>query len=147
MGFYKGDSVVMINCGEAAHHVGKVWICRGDSFRDINNEEVIFLEGFSGYFHCRFLTNDKQVGTNEIRDMNNRINISADDVDINGLTLVSSQHDCSISVIEYDKGYEQGEELDLEVWYEGSDYKIPSNALRIAAQLLEIAEHKGVINT
>lgn len=85
----------------------------------------------------------------ELRDMNNRIKMSIDDVSFpdNDCLIEASEHDCSIGVIEYPEGYDQGDELDLEVWYEGVDYKIPSNALRIAAQLLEIAEFKGLINT
>lgn len=55
MKFKKGDKVVMVNCGESEHYAGKVWTCSGNSFRDINKEEVVFLEGFSGSFHCRFL--------------------------------------------------------------------------------------------
>lgn len=86
---------------------------------------------------------------NEQRDMNNRIKLSVDDITINNedRSVEANKHDCSIAVIEYPDGYDEGEELDLEVWYEGTDYKIPSNALRLAAQLLEIAEFKGVINT
>ena len=55
MKFKKGDKAVMVNCGEGEHYAGKIWTCRGDSFKDNNKEEVVFLEGFSGYFHCRFL--------------------------------------------------------------------------------------------
>lgn len=85
----------------------------------------------------------------EQRDMNNRIKLSVDDVKINNKdrSVEANDYDCSIAVIEYPDGYDEGEELDLEVWYEGDNYKIPSNALRVAAQLLEIAEFKGVINT
>lgn len=60
MKFKKGDKAVMINCGEGEHYAGKIWACRGDSFKDNNNEEVVFLEGFSGYFHCRFLVKPYQ---------------------------------------------------------------------------------------
>lgn len=85
----------------------------------------------------------------DLRDMNNRIKLSIDDVSIpNNETLIEANDcECSIAVIEYPDGYREGDELDIEVWYEGVDYKIPSNALRVAAQLLEIAEFKGLINT
>lgn len=82
-----------------------------------------------------------------MKDMNLREKINPEDVVVEDGAISSEQHDCSIAVIEYPEGYEEGEELDLEVWYEGADYKIPSNALRVAAQLLEIAESKGLINT
>ena len=60
MKFKKGDKAVMVNCGEGEHYAGKVWTCKGDSFKDNNKEEVVFLEGFSGYFHCRFLVKPYQ---------------------------------------------------------------------------------------
>lgn len=66
MDLKKGDSVVMINCGEAEHYAGKVWTCRGDSFKDVNQQEVVFLEGFSGYFHCRFLVKPYKDADNDL---------------------------------------------------------------------------------
>lgn len=53
--FKKDDLVVMQDCMEADHYKNKVWRCRTDCFMDINNYQVIFLEGFSGYFHCYYL--------------------------------------------------------------------------------------------
>lgn len=61
--FKKGDQVVMFDCMEANASVnyGKLWTCAGDSFqRDSNNSgieqpEVVFLEGYSGSFWCRYL--------------------------------------------------------------------------------------------
>jgi hypothetical protein len=56
--FKKGDSVKMVNCGEAEHYKDKVWICRTDSFLENYGrpkQEVVFLEGFGGYFLCDFL--------------------------------------------------------------------------------------------
>lgn len=151
MKFKKDDKAVMINCGEGEYYAGKVWTCKGDSFKDNNNEEVVFLEGFSGYFHCRFLTKPykDESSVSESRDMNNRIKLSIDDVNIvnNDETLIETKNkDCSIVVIEYPDGYDEGDELDIEVHYEFDNYKIPANALRIGAQLLEIAEHKGLVN-
>ena len=53
--FKKGDKVIMYNCGESSFYKGKVWICKTDSFRDKSGSDVVFLEGYSGYFCCRFL--------------------------------------------------------------------------------------------
>ncbi|MCG8883168.1 hypothetical protein G1L02_08345 [Tenacibaculum finnmarkense] len=56
--FKAGDKVVMFDCMEAKHpnNYGKVWECESDSFkRDEKSVEVVFLKGFSGSFHCRFL--------------------------------------------------------------------------------------------
>lgn len=57
MKFKKGDTVKMINCGEAEHYKDKVLICRTDSFNPEHypKEEVCFLEGFAGWFLCKFL--------------------------------------------------------------------------------------------
>jgi len=50
--FYKGDKVIMQNCLEAEveKYKNKVWTCRTDSFLDNSKQEVVFLEGFAGYF-------------------------------------------------------------------------------------------------
>lgn len=53
--FKVGDKVVMHTCLEATHYRGKVWGCRTDSFIAKCGDEVVFLEGFSGYFMCSFL--------------------------------------------------------------------------------------------
>lgn len=55
--FKKGDKVVMHNCYEASlpKYNGKIWTCQTDSFLDRGKEEVVFLEGFSGYFSAEFL--------------------------------------------------------------------------------------------
>ncbi len=55
--FKKDDQVVMVNCMEADYHKDKVWIVRNDSFQDKckPSNEVVFLEGFSGYFFCDLL--------------------------------------------------------------------------------------------
>lgn len=86
---------------------------------------------------------------NESRDMNNRIKLSIDDVNIvndDEILIETKSKDCSIAVIEYPEGYDQGDELDIEVHCECGNYKIPAGALRIGAQLLEIAEFKGLVN-
>lgn len=55
--FKKGDKVVMHTCHESTLEVykDKVWVCQTDSFMDRGGEEVVFLEGFSGYFMAKFL--------------------------------------------------------------------------------------------
>ena len=56
--FKKGDKVVMFDCMEAKNpkNYGKIWECETDSFkRSSKSNEVVFLKGFSGSFHCRFL--------------------------------------------------------------------------------------------
>ena len=53
----KGDNVVMHSCGEAdfPKYKGKLWVCECDSFMSSSGSEVVFLEGFSGYFMCKYL--------------------------------------------------------------------------------------------
>lgn len=53
--FKKGDHVAMINCAEAEHYPGEVWECRTDSYIDKANQEVVFLNMFSGCFLCSYL--------------------------------------------------------------------------------------------
>lgn len=54
--FKKGDKVIMVDCYEASFPENKkTWICQTDSFNDKSKQEVVFLEGFSGYFLTRFL--------------------------------------------------------------------------------------------
>lgn len=55
--FNKGDKVVMHTCYEASFekYKDKVWICQTDSFLDRGKEDVVFLEGFSGYFAAQYL--------------------------------------------------------------------------------------------
>ncbi|QQV90473.1 hypothetical protein Harreka1_66 [Olleya phage Harreka_1] len=50
-----GDKVVMHNCYEASFNKDKVFTCREDSFISSSGDEVVFLNGVSGYFCCRFL--------------------------------------------------------------------------------------------
>ena len=52
MKFKQGDQVKMVNCGEAKHYEGKIWIVASDSFMSPSKEEVVFLTEFSGYFLC-----------------------------------------------------------------------------------------------
>ena len=59
MSLKKGDKVVMTNCGEAEHYAGKIWECGSDQFKNHKGrdpEDVVFLNGFSGSFVCRFLS-------------------------------------------------------------------------------------------
>ena len=55
--FKKGEKVVMHNCIEAniPKYNGKIWTCKTDSFLDRAKQEVVFLEGFSGYFLAEYL--------------------------------------------------------------------------------------------
>ncbi|MCI4170060.1 MULTISPECIES: hypothetical protein [Bacillus subtilis group] len=51
----KGECVVMHTCGEAEHYDGRIWACESDEFTDRAGQQVVFLEGFSGYFLAEFL--------------------------------------------------------------------------------------------
>lgn len=53
----KSDRVVMHKCYEAnlLKYKDKLWICQTDSFLSKGKEDVVFLEGFSGYFLVKFL--------------------------------------------------------------------------------------------
>ena len=55
--FKKGDKVLMHSCIEANEkdHKGKVWECKTDSFLSKSNSDVVFLNGFSGYFYTKYL--------------------------------------------------------------------------------------------
>lgn len=55
--FKQGDKVVMHTCYEASlpKYKDKLWTCQTDSFLSKGKEEVVFLEGFSGYFAAEFL--------------------------------------------------------------------------------------------
>lgn len=46
----KGDKVMMHGCFEADLHRDKIWTCADDSFLACSGEEVVFLEGYRGYF-------------------------------------------------------------------------------------------------
>lgn len=52
----KGDKVVMHTCIESkGKNFGKVWTCETDSFRCEAGIEVVYLEGFSGFFSTLYL--------------------------------------------------------------------------------------------
>ncbi|MEC3676885.1 hypothetical protein P9190_01325 [Bacillus velezensis] len=51
----KGELVVMHTCDEAEHYDGRIWACKSDEFTDRAGQQVVFLEGFSGYFLVEFL--------------------------------------------------------------------------------------------
>ena len=55
--FKKGDKVIMDGCYESSlpEYKDKVWTCKTDSFLDKAKQEVVFLEGFSGYFSAQYL--------------------------------------------------------------------------------------------
>lgn len=55
--YKKGSKVVMHTCYESQFESNKdkVWICQTDSFLARDKTEVVFLEGFSGYFSVEFL--------------------------------------------------------------------------------------------
>lgn len=53
----KDDQVVMHTCIEAKNpnNYGRIWTCRADEFKTESGAQVVFLEGFSGYFLTKFL--------------------------------------------------------------------------------------------
>lgn len=51
----KGDMVVMHTCGESDYYKGKIWTCRTNEFTSSAKQQVVFLEGFSGYFLVDYL--------------------------------------------------------------------------------------------
>lgn len=53
----KGDTVIMDGCYEATfpENIDKVWICQTDSYIDKGGNEMVFLDGFSGCFWCKYL--------------------------------------------------------------------------------------------
>ncbi|PVC74979.1 hypothetical protein C2I27_03575 [Priestia megaterium] len=51
----KGDTVVMHSCAEAEHYDAKIWTCDSNQFVCSSGYPVVFLEGFSGYFICKYL--------------------------------------------------------------------------------------------
>lgn len=54
----KGDIVVMHTCGEAEHYKGKLWKCKTDEYTQgegVYKQNLVFLEGFSGYFATKYL--------------------------------------------------------------------------------------------
>lgn len=53
--FHDGDQVEMVDCLEAENNKGKVWSCRGDSFQACSGDEVVFLQGYRGYFDAECL--------------------------------------------------------------------------------------------
>lgn len=59
----KGDKVIMSGCAEASmeEYKRKVWQCRTDSFKAKCGDEVVFLEGFSGYFMAKYLVKVEEV--------------------------------------------------------------------------------------
>lgn len=54
-GLKAGDKVVMHTCLESKRYDGKVWTCRTDQFKAESGTQVVFLEGFRGYFAVKFL--------------------------------------------------------------------------------------------
>jgi hypothetical protein len=55
--FKKGDKVVMHTCMESklVRYKDKEWVCLTDSYLDRGNQDVVFLEGFSGCFASKYL--------------------------------------------------------------------------------------------
>lgn len=53
--FKAGDKVKMINCIEAKIYKNTIWTCLTDSYIDKSNDEVVFLDGFSGCFLVKYL--------------------------------------------------------------------------------------------
>jgi hypothetical protein len=50
-----GDKVVMHTCMEAEEHNGKLWTVRETEFTSMSGHQVVFLEGYSGYFYVKYL--------------------------------------------------------------------------------------------
>lgn len=61
MKFKEGDKVVMHTCAEAEmpKYKGKILVCDSDSFVSKSGQEVVFLEGVSGFFLCDFLKKEE----------------------------------------------------------------------------------------
>lgn len=55
--FKKGEKVIMEGCYEATfpENKNKIWTCQTDSYIDKGGQDVVFLEGFSGCFACKYL--------------------------------------------------------------------------------------------
>ncbi|MDQ4679348.1 hypothetical protein [Stenotrophomonas maltophilia group sp. RNC7] len=50
-----GDKVVMHSCLESKRYQGKVWTCKTEQFKAESGSNVVFLEGYSGYFLVKYL--------------------------------------------------------------------------------------------
>lgn len=55
--FRKGDSITMHTCAESRlpKYKDKVLVCQTDSFLCKGGDEVVFIEGVSGYFLTKYL--------------------------------------------------------------------------------------------
>ena len=55
--FKEGDKVLMHSCHEVSfpEYNGKIWTCITDSKIDKGGQEIVWLDGFSGAFICKYL--------------------------------------------------------------------------------------------
>lgn len=54
--FLNGAKVIMVGSHEATFPENqKVWTCSSDSYIDKSGQEVVFLDGFSGCYMCKYL--------------------------------------------------------------------------------------------
>lgn len=78
----KGDKVVMHTCDEAKVYNGKIWICKSDEFvqGEIPFEQnLVFLEGFSGSFCTQYLQVVKEeLNNNTLKETLIKLNIKHD---------------------------------------------------------------------
>lgn len=53
----KGDNVQMIDCYESTwpENQDKTWTCLTDSFLSLSKLDVVYLDGFSGFFYTKYL--------------------------------------------------------------------------------------------
>lgn len=51
----KGDAIVIHTVAEADKYDGEIFICKSDEFTSQGGAQVVFLEGFRGYFAVKFL--------------------------------------------------------------------------------------------
>ncbi len=60
--FKVGDKVKMVGSAEAEfpEYQNKVWTCESSSYLAHSGEEVVFLEGYSGYYMCAYLEEVEQ---------------------------------------------------------------------------------------
>jgi len=72
--FKRNDKVVMHTCHESTLPIykGKIWTCETDSFLARDKSEVVFLEGFSGYFSAKYLQIINNPLRNQIEKLENK---------------------------------------------------------------------------
>ncbi|MEI3892300.1 MULTISPECIES: hypothetical protein [unclassified Bacillus (in: firmicutes)] len=78
----KGDKVVMHTCDEAKAYNGKIWTCKSDEFVQAEipfEQNLVFLEGFSGSFCTQYLQVVKEeISNNTLKETLIKLNIKHD---------------------------------------------------------------------